>query len=340
MRTKLFIILTVFTFLLLAAGTASACLCAYPGTVDREFGRRAVVGVFKLQTIFERQERTDKPETPDNTTEEGLFATVRHVKFSVEKVFKGSLKPGQEVNLLQISPTNCDRSFGEDDQGTEYLLYLNSDPSKDKDWKISYCSRSDDIKSAAADLLYLENMANVSGKTRLSGSVRQRFGVGAQGEQLRTVWLAGSPVVITGNGKTFRRLKTDKNGAYEIYDLAPGRYQVTPVKIKGFDFAGSHSLPYAEVEIKAGAQAEQNFTFVIDNAIGGRVLDSKGRGVDNVHVKLVPARGRRPEDFLEDTITANGGYFEFKSVRVEAAGDKAGIELRFPFTACGGQLNH
>ena len=47
--------------------------------------------------------------------------------------------------------------------------------------------------------------------------------------------LTDSPIVIKGNGKTIR-LKTDKNGVYEIYDLAPGRYRVTPVKIRGYKF--------------------------------------------------------------------------------------------------------
>ena len=53
---------------------------------------------------------------------------------------------------------------------------------------------------------------------------------------------------------------------------------------------------------------------MIDNAIRGRVLDSKGRGLEEVDIELVPVRGRRPDNFFARTQTEKGGYFEIESV--------------------------
>jgi hypothetical protein len=285
-------------------------MCPAPLTADKEFERSVTVGVFRITSVLQRREGADDPKTPEEGIEP-LYAAGRHVTFSVEKVFKGALKPGDEVRLVKTGP--CDRYFDESMEGKEYLLYLYSDPSKDKEWRISSCSRSEDVTAAAADLLYLEKMARVRGRTRLSGTVIQGFRPAAEGEVDRREILADSPIVIKGNGKTIR-LKTDKNGVYEIYDLAPGRYRVTPVKIRGYNFIRSEKLPYLEVDIKAGALAERDFTFAIDNAIRGRVLDSKGRGLDEVDIELIPARGRRPVTFSEERQTEKGGYFEFESV--------------------------
>jgi hypothetical protein len=310
MKAHLSVVLPVVTALLVLPVWAAACMCTNPVTADKEFERSATVGVFRITSVFQRREGVEDPKTPEEGIEP-LYTPARRVTFSVEKVFKGALKPGDEVRLVKAG--TCDRYFDESMEGKEYLLYLSSDPSKDKEWTVSGCSRSNDVTAAAADLLYLEKMARVRGKTRLSGMAIQSFWPAAEGEVNRREILMESPIVIKGNGKTIR-LKTDKNGVYEIYDLAPGRYRVTPIKIRGYKFIPSDELPYLEVDIKAGALAELDFTFVIDNAIRGRVLDSKGRGLEEVDIELVPTRGRKPDNFFSETQTEKGGYFEFESV--------------------------
>lgn len=252
MKTGLLIIFTIFISLAAGVQTASACMCARPDPVDAEFERFAVVGVFKLVSVDDGPEPTGDDV---NLTQRA----VAKIKFRIEKVYKGTLRAGTTVALEQLRLTGCDHSFFAEQTGTSFLFYLDTDPSAGPKWRVFGCSRSGDVKGAAADLLYLEKMAQVRGKTRLSGIVKQAFVIGG-GANPRTDLLADSPVIITGKGKTVQ-LKTDKNGVYEIYGLAPGRYRVTPVKIKGYGFTGSHGLDYAEVDIRAGAHTEQNFDF-------------------------------------------------------------------------------
>ena len=66
------------------------------------------------------------------------------------------------------------------------------------------------------DLLYLENIAKVQGRTRVSGVV--------DGDDENA---AGQQVRITSKNKSYMAT-TDKNGVYELYDLPPGRYLTEP----------------------------------------------------------------------------------------------------------------
>ena len=234
MKARLSIVLPVLIAILVLPVLASACMCPAPLALDKEFERSATVGVFKITSTFERQERADDAEMPGEGIEP-QYATVRQVLFSVEKVFKGTLRPGDEVRLVQIGPTMCDRYFDESMEGTEYLLYLPSDPSKDKEWKILGLHALERCNGGRGGPAVSRKNGAGARKTRLSGTVIQTFWPAAEGEVYRQEILADSRVVITGKGKTVR-LKTDKNGVYEIYDLAPGRYRVTPVKIRGYDF--------------------------------------------------------------------------------------------------------
>jgi hypothetical protein len=234
------ILFAIFTL----PGIASACLCGGPFPVDVEFGRNQTVGVFKVvstETLAQPQKEGNLPGRPSYL-----------IKLSVEKVFKGALKQGQEVTLSHAGITDCDRHSFIGREGTEFLLFVASDPAANKGWNISGCSRSEEIGKASADLLWLDNLDALRGKTRLSGTVKQYFDTAG-----KTELLAGSPVLITGNGKTIE-IATDQNGVYEIYDLAPGKYRVTPVRIEGFS-AGEKG--YEEVEIKAGAHTEKNFFY-------------------------------------------------------------------------------
>ena len=72
--------------------------------------------------------------------------------------------------------------------------------------------------------------------------------------------------MITGNGKTIE-IDTDQNGVYEVYDLAPGRYRITPVRIEGFS---TGEKGYEQVEIKAAAHTEKNFHFRMNKTTTGR----------------------------------------------------------------------
>ena len=46
-----------------------------------------------------------------------------------------------------------------------------------KNWEISYCGRSKRLESARDDLLYLDNLEKVKGKSRISGTLHY-WGIG------------------------------------------------------------------------------------------------------------------------------------------------------------------
>lgn len=229
-------------------GMAAACLCAFPPPVDVQLEGHQTVGVFKVVSSETRTEPQKGVQAPKITYV---------VKLSAEKVFKGSLKQGQEVTLTKFGITGCDRVSFIGQEGRAYLLYVRGDPATDKDWGITACSRSEEVERAAADLMWLEKMESVRGQTRLSGTVRQYYTPANGVETSRSENLADSPVTITGNGRTIE-LKTDKNGVYEVYDLAPGKYSII------FMRPGGESAGPEDVEVRAAAHSEKNHLFRVE----------------------------------------------------------------------------
>lgn len=136
--------------ILLLPGLAAACMCPNPGTVEQEFERYQVVGRFKVVSVEERAEAAKEGDLPTNIT--------RTIKFKVEKVFKGDVKEGKEVVMTQTAAMSCDLYFSKNSTGKEYLFYISSDPTKDKDWRVSSCSRSQEI-GVVSDLKWMEKKA-------------------------------------------------------------------------------------------------------------------------------------------------------------------------------------
>ena len=278
------------------------------------------MGIFKLL----RRERD-----PAAT---GHEATIERPVFSVEKVYKGDLKPGETYVFRE---GNCHMSFVPYPAGTRFLFYIDrSSFFDDKYWGIFCGNRSGTVGESATDLAYLDDIDRLRGKTRLSGYVFRRFLDAVEGDRSGAGELTGWPVVISGNGKTFR-LKTDKDGFYEIYDLAPGSYRVTSRKIKGYDpYDGPEDLSYIEVKIEPGRHTERNIAYLIDNAVSGRLLDANGLSLEKVLISLIPAAGKVGKGFSEFTWTKPGGYFELRSIPAGSylvfVSDKLDVTTRMP----------
>ena len=78
--------------------------------------------------------------------------------------------------------------------------------------------RSTGIEAATDDLLYLENIAKVRRKTRISGTV-------GGGRKNRIYNVEGKKIRIIGPRKTYET-KIDSHGVFEIYYLPAGKYLI------------------------------------------------------------------------------------------------------------------
>jgi hypothetical protein len=300
-------IFTIFSILILVfvfSDSARACSCAGSSAVDIEFETTPNVVILKVQSVEKYQE---------GETGYGVDG-IKQSRLTVEKNFKGNLKIGQELMFAQGGGADCVWTFDAEDIGREYLFYLDSKPAKGKLWEGITCSRSNTVSGASADLLYLENLSKVRNKTRLSGVVSQRLGSAVENQPYIFNRLGNRTIRVVGNKKDLK-LKTDKNGVYEIYDLPAGKYKVTPEKVDGFKF-DDEGLQTVEVEIEAKSHTEQDFDFEIDNSISGKLYDTNGRLLKDVCMDLLPARGVKRQYFREFDCTNEDGFFEFKRLPI------------------------
>jgi hypothetical protein len=233
-------ILFLLALFLISAESASACTCARPPTLaDDEFSSSKVVGIFKL-----------KSKKGSNWT------------FSLQKIYKGDAKVGDELTFY----TSLCTAFRESDPvGGEYLLYTG--------WMSNYdfipCTRSNSVEAehVKSDLLWLDKLDQVKGKSRFSGVISQWIDMGPGSPLNRRVTLTNWRVTLKGNGKTYEAV-TNTDGIYEIYDLPPGVYEVTPAPINGYDYYRGEDWRYppgTERTIFGNSHAEENIAFVIDH---------------------------------------------------------------------------
>jgi hypothetical protein len=322
---RLHILASFFAVLMLiyaSAQTASACSCLRSGTVDEEFNRTPNIVILKLKSVEKFAE----------SEQNYAVGGIRQSKLTVEKVFKGNLKVGQEMTFAQGGGGDCIWTFDEGAVGQEYLFYLGEKPVADKNpdgiiastssdnrtikqevWIAGTCSRSGSAAMRSGDIKYLENAAKLRGKTRLSGALMQSFPSPTEEPAARLKFLAGYKVTIRGNGKAVE-LKTDENGLYEIYDLPAGKYTVTPERIIGYKHSYGERRDSVEVEIKPRAHAEQDFNYSIDNRLGGRLFDLNGKPVESVCLKLIPASGTLSKYFYKADCTDEKGRFEIAEI--------------------------
>lgn len=301
---QILILFSVVVIFFAAADLARACTCVRDVTIDEKYDRAQVVGIFKLQSI-EKREKT------------GELPGVNNAVFAVQRVFKGDIiKAGQEIPFKQNIYGSCSLEFSEKSIGEEFLLFQNPDSANgERTWAVGYCSGWRNITEAGGDLMYLEKLPGVYGKTRISGRLMQYFGSAVKDQPGRYEALADSPIRLRGPGGKIIKLKTDEDGFYEVYDVAPGSYESVPVTIKGYLASKSIGRLSTLITIKPKGHFEENITFYIDNSVKGRVVDSTGRAVKKVDVKLIPAIGERSEYFFGGSEhTDDAGGFEFENI--------------------------
>jgi hypothetical protein len=249
MKTIFTICLTAF-LILLFADISKACVCYDPPllvAVDESVN----IVILKLRAVEKYQEG-----------EKGSgYGGVKQSKLMVEKVFKGNFRLGEELEFRQGGGGDCISTFSESRLNEDYLFFLDSNSENNGIWEGYTCSRSGNVKAVSADLLYLEKLEKVKGKTRLSGVLNQ-----IDDSPITGNWqykrLPYRKIRIVGNGEDIT-IKTDENGVYEIYDLPVGKYKLMPQKLKGYKIDNGENGT-VEVEIEADSLEEQDFDYFLD----------------------------------------------------------------------------
>lgn len=276
------------------AADALACSCAGKPTVLEAYERADFIVVTRVLSV----EKASPEETaPDGRISDGRTYVdgVKSTRMVVERVFKGNLKAGDEMIFAQGGGADCVWTFSEQSVGQQFLFYLSPPGKGRKVWIGFGCGRSNGLKYAGDDLLYLNKLDKVRGKTRLSGTVVFEGGEGLSG---------GRSLRVVGEKKTYH-LKTDAQGVYEIYDLPAGEYVVEPETPAGWKVYGFRE----ESPAGAGRGARQtparipvvvedkrhtalDIEFEIDNAIRGKVFDPEGRPLKGVCVTAARAEAK------------------------------------------------
>lgn len=289
---KIFVLFVCFVGLRYA--TATACMLLPLPTVLDEYEQADVVIIARLVSI-------EKTKEPDPT-----HFDVRSATMVVERVFKGNVKVQDAISFVQGNGIDCLWTFDGKMIGDEYLLYLNP-PDKAQDlWYLAQ-GRSSGLSAAANDLLYLNNLDKVKGKTRVSGTLNDDFPV------------AGRNIRIIGNNKTFKTT-TDEHGVFEIYGLPPGKYLIAPEMPYGWIIDRDESFPtvserrihstsYKAFTLKPKRHAVIDFAFKIDNAVQGHVYDRNGRPLVDASIELQKDDVGESSQFLDKK-----GRFKFESV--------------------------
>ncbi len=209
MRHIFFRIVLAAAAIALQTSIAFACTCAPKRPVLDEYEWAQVVMIARIASV-EKAAKADKTDHDYG---------VRSSRLVVEKVYKGDVRVGEELVFAQGNGMNCQMRFSEETIGDQILLYEGRPPAGTP-WSASFCGRSTGVKSATEDLLYLDKLDQVRGKTRVSG----KYTGGFYGRELK---VAGRKIRIVSEADSYETT-TDDKGIFEIYGLPPGNYRLEP----------------------------------------------------------------------------------------------------------------
>jgi hypothetical protein len=205
------LILAVNAVLVIDSPFGFSCSCARRATVLQLFESSDLVVIARFVSV----EKVDK----FNPNRIRAAYDGKSAKAVVEKTYKGKAEIGNELIFDQEGGSDCIETFSEEDIGQRFLFYLHKPLNNYPRYAVGACSGSKTIRWAADDLLYLDNLDKVRGRTRISGTLLNRVGDG--------FGFAGREIKILQNDKVWETT-TNENGVYEIYDLPPGEYLVEP----------------------------------------------------------------------------------------------------------------
>ena len=307
LNKSLLILTFIASAFLLIPNTVFGCAIPPKKTVLQAYEDADVVVIVRAVSV---EKTLDGEKSP--------MSRVVSTEMEVEKVFKGSVRVGDRLTFGQGNGIRCTWVFYEQDVGTEYLLYLDPPPHGETLWYEFGLSRSHKVEYAQDDLLYLNKMNKVRGRTRISGVLDD--------EGLAGLSVEGQTIRIVGKNKTYFA-KTDKNGVYELYDVPPGRYVLKPElkfgwKVDEFDLTRQPT----RLELVRERRPSNRVVFTLrprkhfgidiklklSNHIGGTIRDSNGKPLQWVCVSLTAANEER---FLGcNALTDELGRFQIDAV--------------------------
>lgn len=293
----------VLSALFMFADVASPCGCFNSATVLDDYEEADLVIVARFVSVT----KTKTPRWPLNDIDTATMI--------VERVYKGDVKSGDNLIFAQGNVTlDCSWTFYEEEIGTQYLLYLYRPEKSTGHFIVSACNRSRSLEYANDDLLYLDNLDKVRGRTRVSGVLDQDGGADSD--------VVGRKIRILGKNKTYVAI-TDKNGVYELYDLPPDKYILEPElrfgwKVEKFGLTRRptrsewmHGMKPSN-RVAFTLRPKRHFGVDIDlalsNHIGGTVRDAKGKPLQWVCVSFAPVETPEKDLDCNDLTDVEGSF--------------------------------
>ena len=192
--------------------------------------------------------------------------------------------------------------------GHRYLVFATRGGA-DGRLSVSMCSRTREYGGSSEDIAFLASLSLPETGGRVFGTteVSQTSFKGETGAQPLDL-----NVRLTGNGRTLS--SRSSQGRYEFAGLQPGQYEVSVDFPDGY--MGWAPIRAAEIP-NARACVEENFNVRANGRIGGRLVDSTGRGVARIQVNAVPDDVDLDREEYVDAVSAfsdDDGYFELRQL--------------------------
>lgn len=256
MKIRITIFLTLV--LLFLPHKSSACSCMQL-TPCEAFASASAVFVGRM---IEGTEKVSES-TKDGKT---ISYEAGSVRFAVEESFKGVNTPEITIYVMNMKGTSCaGTSVG---RGERYLVYAYS--SNSRGLMVGACSATKLVERASEDLEFLRNLPAPGVGGRLYG----RVSVEIRGSEPTP--LADIPIIVEDITHQQRRIKTDRQGNYELNGLKPGEYIIKPILPKNY-VARDEYQESRKVQIADRGCSRAFFWVNIDGGVRGSVNDSSGR---------------------------------------------------------------
>lgn len=272
---KLTLLLTTIFFLFISLQqNIFACSCDRYLSVCQAYDSAESVFLGTVTKVVDTKIKSSWVETLPNGKEkrETVKGWKHYIK--VEKTYKGTQ---QNEIVLAIENDYC--SGIKYPVGSKLLLYV----LYDKEGKVwlgdGYCGRSG--YSRQEDLYYLNGLPKTLTQTIITGNFR-RFEDKPDKNRKRSEILANSKLTISSKTNSYN-LTTDENGNYQIYDLPPDTYEITPETLEGliirfpiyYGFGGvieavSNKSKSVTVDLKENRCVGVSFVFKTDTSVSGK----------------------------------------------------------------------